>query len=186
MTAKIRQIKKYPNRRLYDTLTSCYITLSDVKTLVLRYDHFRVVDAKTGEDLTRSILLQILLEEESGGVPIFSAELLCIMIRLYGNATQGVLGKYLENHIRGFMEFQHRLQEQSRAVFGENSPLPPDFWARFLGLQRPAMQGMMSAYMEQSQKMLQQMQEQIQDQARHMLLPGMETRSPEAEEGHPR
>ncbi|MDR0674582.1 MAG: polyhydroxyalkanoate synthesis repressor PhaR [Zoogloeaceae bacterium] len=171
MTEEIRQIKKYPNRRLYDTLTSSYITLSDVKELVLHYDHFKVVDAKSGEDLTRSILLQVLLEEESSGVPIFSSELLSLMIRLYGNAMRGVLGKYLENNIRSFIDFQHKLQEQSRAVFGENpSPqMPPDFWAQFINLQQPAMQNMMSAYMEQSQKMLQQMQDQIQNQARHMF-----------------
>ncbi|MDR2365917.1 MAG: polyhydroxyalkanoate synthesis repressor PhaR [Zoogloeaceae bacterium] len=171
MTEKIRQIKKYPNRRLYDTLTSSYITLSDVKELVLHYDHFVVIDAKSGEDLTRSILLQVLLEEESGGVPIFSSELLSLMIRLYGNAMRGVLGKYLENTIRSFIDFQHKLQEQSRAVFGENpSPqMSPDFWAQFVNLQQPVMQSMISAYMEQSQKMFQQMQEQIQSQARHML-----------------
>jgi polyhydroxyalkanoate synthesis repressor PhaR len=171
MTEEVRQIKKYPNRRLYDTLTSSYITLSDVKELVLHYDRFRVVDAKSGEDLTRSILLQILLEEESGGVPIFSSELLGLMIRLYGNTMRGVLGKYLENNIRSFVDFQHKLQEQSRSVFGENAPaqMPPDFWAQFIHLQQPAMQNMMSAYMEQSQKMLQQMQDQIQNQARQML-----------------
>jgi polyhydroxyalkanoate synthesis repressor PhaR len=185
MTAKTRQIKKYPNRRLYDTLTSSYITLSDVKALVLHYDPFQVVDAKTGEDLTRSILLQILLEEESGGMPIFSPELLGIMIRLYGNAMQGMLGKYLESNIRTFFEFQHKLQEQSRTVFGENPQMPPDFWAQFLSLQQPAMQSMMSAYMDQSQKMFQQMQEQIHNQTRHMLS-GMDIRYPKPEDSHSR
>ena len=177
MTAEVRQIKKYPNRRLYDTLTSSYITLSDVKDLVLHYDHFQVVDAKTGEDLTRSIMLQILLEEESCGVPIFSCELLGIMIRLYGNAMQGMLGKYLENNVRSFTEFQHKLQEQSRTVFGENPAMSPDFLAQFMHLQQPALQNMMSAYMDQSQKVLQQMQEQIHSRTRYMLS-GMEQHYP--------
>lgn len=185
MTAEVRQIKKYPNRRLYDTLTSSYITLSDVKDLVLHYDHFQVVDAKTGEDLTRSIMLQILLEEESGGVPIFSCELLGIMIRLYGNAMQGMLGKYLENNIRSFTEFQHKLQEQSRTVFGDNPQMSPDFLAQFLNLQKPAMQSMMSAYIDQSQKMFQQMQEQIHNQTRHMLS-GMDMRYQESEDTYQR
>ena len=71
-TAGVRIIKKYPKRRLYDTQTSTYVTLSDVKGLVLAHDDFKVVDAKTDEDLTRAILLQIILEEEAGGVPLFT------------------------------------------------------------------------------------------------------------------
>ena len=82
--ASPRIIKKYPNRRLYDTETSTYITLAEVKDLVLGYKDFQVQDAKSGEDLTRSILLQIILEEESGGMPMFSSDLLSQMIRSYG------------------------------------------------------------------------------------------------------
>ncbi|MDR0529487.1 MAG: polyhydroxyalkanoate synthesis repressor PhaR [Zoogloeaceae bacterium] len=166
MTEKIRQIKKYPNRRLYDTLTSRYITLSDIKEMVLKYDHFQVVDAKTDEDLTRSVLLQIVLDEESGGVPIFSRELLSIVIRLYGHAVRGVMGKYLESNIHTLLDFQQKFQEQSCAVFGENPQMPPDFLAQFLNFQQPAMQNVMSAYVEQGQKLLQQMREQIQNQTR--------------------
>ena len=76
MAEQSRLIKKYPNRRLYDTRTSSYITLADVKELVLGREEFQVVDAKTGEDLTRSILLQIILEEEAGGAPMFTSDLL--------------------------------------------------------------------------------------------------------------
>src|SRR6202008_2669550 len=72
MSEPTRLIKKYPNRRLYDTKTSVYITLADVKKLVVEGAEFQVVDAKTGEDLTRSILLQIILEEEAAGAPMFS------------------------------------------------------------------------------------------------------------------
>jgi len=169
MVEPIRQIKKYPNRRLYDTLTSSYITLADVKEMVLQFEHFQVLDAKTGEDLTRSILLQILLEEEGCGIPLFSCELLSLIIRLYGNAMQGMLGKYLENNIHGFLEFQHKLQEQSKAVFGDNPQTHSDFLAQFLNFQKPAMQSMMKAYMEQSQKMFQQMQDQIQNQTRSIF-----------------
>ena len=77
MSEPLRLVKKYPNRRLYDTRTSAYITLSDVKDLVLSHEGFKVVDAKTGDDLTRSILLQIIIEEEAAGVPLFTTDLLC-------------------------------------------------------------------------------------------------------------
>ena len=113
MSEEIRLIKKYPNRRLYDTATSSYITLADVKQLVLEQVLFKVVDAKTNEDLTRSILLQIILEEESAGAPMFSSDMLSQIIRFYGNAMQGMMGSYLEKNIQTFIEIQRRLQEQS-------------------------------------------------------------------------
>jgi len=100
MPEQLRLIKKYPNRRLYDTKTSAYITLSDVKDLVLLKENFNVLDAKTGEDITRSILLQIILEEEAAGIPLFTTDLLAQMIRFYGHAMQGMLGKYLETNIK--------------------------------------------------------------------------------------
>ena len=89
MADSIRLIKKYPNRRLYDTQTSAYITLADVKELVLKNEKFQVLDAKSAEDLTRAILLQIILEEESSGTPMFSCDVLTQFIRSYGNAMQG-------------------------------------------------------------------------------------------------
>jgi polyhydroxyalkanoate synthesis repressor PhaR len=105
MSEQSRLIKKYPNRRLYDTKTSAYITLSDVKDLVLAFENFKVVDAKSGEDLSRSILLQIILEEESGGMPLFTTELLAQVIRFYGHAMQGMLGKYLETNMQVLCRF---------------------------------------------------------------------------------
>src|SRR6266404_2180022 len=90
----VRLIKKYPNRRLYDTQTSSYITLTDVKQLVLDNEDFAVIDAKSDEDLTRSILLQIILEEESNGTPMFSSGALSQIIRYYGHAMQGMMGSY--------------------------------------------------------------------------------------------
>lgn len=166
-----RLIKKYPNRRLYDTKTSAYITLTDVKDLVLAFENFKVVDAKSGEDLTRSILLQIILEEEAGGMPLFTTELLAQMIRFYGHAMQGMLGKYLENNIKAFVDVQARMQEQSRTLYGaeNNSQMQNDLWAQFLNFQGPAMHQMMSSYMDQSKKMVQQMQEQLQSQTRNMF-----------------
>ena len=164
-----RLIKKYPNRRLYDTRTSSYITLSDVKELVLENAEFQVVDAKTGEDLTRSILLQIIIEEESEGVPMFTSDLLSQMIRFYGNAMQGMMGKYLEGNIKAFTDVQSKLQDQARAIYGDNNAMSKDLWAQFLNFQGPAMQSMMGAYMEQSKRMFVQMQEQIEQQTHSMM-----------------
>jgi polyhydroxyalkanoate synthesis repressor PhaR len=101
-----RIIKKYPNRRLYDTDTSSYITLTEIKQLVMDSEAFIVLDAKTGEDLTRSILLQIILEEESQGSPMFTAPVLANIIRFYGHTMQGFMGGYLEKNMQALMDMQ--------------------------------------------------------------------------------
>ncbi len=111
-----RLIKKYPNRRLYDTQTSSYITLADVKQLVLGNEEFKVVDAKTEEDLTRSILLQIILEEEASGQPMFSSAALAQIIRYYGHAMQGMMGSYLEKNIQVFIDIQNKMTENSKGL----------------------------------------------------------------------
>jgi polyhydroxyalkanoate synthesis repressor PhaR len=185
MAVQPRLIKKYPNRRLYDTRTSSYITLADVKELVLNHEDFQVVDAKTAEDLTRSILLQIILDEETGGAPMFTSDLLAHMIRFYGNAMQGMMGKYLENNIKAFTEMQAKLQEQTRSIYGENSPAGQDLWAQFLNFQGPALQSMMGAYVEQSRKMVQQMQEQLESQTRNMFTGFQFPKQGAAGEDHP-
>ncbi len=169
MENQLRLIKKYPNRRLYDTKTSSYITLVDVKQMVLKHEEFQVIDAKSGDDLTRQILLQIILEEESGGVPMFTSDLLSQMIRSYGNAMQGMMGSYLERNIRAFQDIQKALQEQSQKMYGDNSRASQELWAQFMNLQGPAMQSLMQAYVEQSQKVFSQFQEQMQSQARNMF-----------------
>ena len=169
MENQLRLIKKYPNRRLYDTKTSSYITLADVKQMVLKQEEFQVVDAKSGDDLTRQILLQIILEEESGGVPMFTSDLLSQMIRSYGNAMQGMMGSYLERNLRAFQDIQKALQDQSQRMYGDNSRASQELWAQFMNLQGPAMQSLMQAYMEQSQKVFAQFQEQMQSQTRNMF-----------------
>ena len=167
--SQLRLIKKYPNRRLYDTKTSSYITLADVKQMVVKQEEFQVIDAKSGDDLTRQILLQIILDEESGGVPMFSSDLLSQMIRSYGSAMQGFMGTYLEKNVEAFQQLQKALQEQSQKIYGDNSRASQDLWAQFMNLQGPAMQSLMRAYMEQSQKMFSQFHEQMQSQARNMF-----------------
>ncbi|MEI7431190.1 MAG: polyhydroxyalkanoate synthesis repressor PhaR [Betaproteobacteria bacterium] len=171
MDEPIRLIKKYPNRRLYDTKTSIYITLCEVKEFVLSGERFKVQDAKTGDDLTRSILLQIIIEEESTGVaPLFTSELLSQLIRFYGHAMQGVLGKYLEENIKSFSDFQKKLQEQSHLLYGEdNGQVQSDMWTQFMNFHGPAMQTMMATYMDQSKKMVHQMQDQLKNQSLSMF-----------------
>jgi polyhydroxyalkanoate synthesis repressor PhaR len=181
-----RLIKKYPNRRLYDTKTSAYITLADVKQLVIKQEEFQVVDAKTNEDLTRSILMQIILEEESAGSPMFSCDVLSQFIRSYGNAMQGVMGGYLERNVQLFSELQKRLQEQSQALYGTNAKASQDLWNQFMSFQGPAMQSLISAYMEQSRNMFTQMQQQLQNQTRTMFggfpFPGFQAPSSQGAE----
>jgi polyhydroxyalkanoate synthesis repressor PhaR len=166
--ATVRLIKKYPNRRLYDTQTSTYITLADVKQLVLENELFKVVDAKSSEDLTRSILLQIILEEESGGMPMFSSTMLAQVIRFYGHAMQGMMGSYLEKNIQGFMEIQERMADQSKGLYGSNQ-FAPEAWSQFMSAQTPMVQNMMNSYVEQSKSLFSQMQDKMQDQTRAMF-----------------
>ena len=160
--ADSRVIKKYPNRRLYDTETSTYITLIEIRELVMKSANFVVRDAKTNEDLTRSILLQIILEEESGGAPMFTEAVLGNIIRFYGNAMQGFMGAYLEKNVQSFMDLQVKMAEQSKG-------LSPEKWAQFMNAQSPMMQGMMGSYVEQSKGVFTQMQEQMQKQSEQML-----------------
>ena len=174
MSEAIRIIKKYPNRRLYDTTTSIYITLADVKKLVLENIDFKVEDAKSKEDLTRSILLQIILEEEGGdGVPMFSSDVLSKIIRFYGNAMQGMMGNYLEKNIQTFIEIQKKLQAQSSALYGGGvggTATPnAEAWSEFLKMQGPAIQGLMGSYLEQSANAFLEMQQQMQKQSRNLF-----------------
>ena len=158
----VRVIKKYPNRRLYDTDTSSYITLAEVKSLVMDSEPFVVRDAKTNEDLTRSILLQIILEEETAGAPIFTEQVLANIIRFYGHAMQDFMGAYLEKNVQIFMDLQNKMAEQTKG-------LTPELWKQIGNLQSPMMQGMMGSYMEQSRSAFAQMQEQMQKNSEQML-----------------
>jgi polyhydroxyalkanoate synthesis repressor PhaR len=158
--ASPRVLKKYPNRRLYDTQSSSYITLADVKRMVLAGEDFEVRDAKSGDDLTRSILLQIILEEETGGVPMFSTQMLSQIIRFYGHAMQGMMGSYLEKNLQTFVELQSRFAEQGKGLVDPKA-FTPEVWAQFMSGQGPVMQGLMGNYLEQSKKLFTQLQEQM-------------------------
>ena len=168
-----RVLKKYPNRRLYDARTSSYITLADVKQMVLSAEDFEVRDAKTGDELTRSILLQIILEEETAGMPMFSTEMLSQIIRFYGHTMQGLMGAYLEKNLQSFIEMQRRFTEQTGGLY-DGKAFSPEAWSQFMTVQNPMMQGFMSSYLDQSKNLLVQMQEQMQEQAKNLfpVVPG--------------
>ena len=155
-----RVIKKYPNRRLYDSASSSYITLADIKQWVIDGVPIQVVDAKNSQDLTRSILLQIILEEEAGGVPLFTTPMLSQMIRFYGHSMQGVVGGMLEKNIQSFIDLQSQYAEQSK-----QGGATPESWAQFMNVQNPMMQQMMGSYVEQSKNLFTQMQEKMKDPA---------------------
>src|SRR4029453_2248223 len=155
--ANPRIIKKYPNRRLYDTETSTYITLAEVKQLGLQYKVFQVQDAKTGGDPTRPFLLQIILEEESGGVPMFSTDMLANIIRYYGHAMQGLMGSYLERSIHAFHEAQKRFQEQAQTIYGELPKAPAENFQQIPNA--------MGGYLEKGAKAVIDMQEELRSQA---------------------
>jgi polyhydroxyalkanoate synthesis repressor PhaR len=115
-----RVIKKYPNRRLYDTVESRYITLADIRRLVTEKIDFLVVDKKSQEDITRPILLQVIAEQEHAGEPLMSQDFLCQVIRSYGGAMQTFVGNYLEQSLKLFVSQQQQLRDQVRDVMGSD------------------------------------------------------------------
>ncbi|MBF0185873.1 MAG: polyhydroxyalkanoate synthesis repressor PhaR [Magnetococcales bacterium] len=136
----MRVIRKYPNRRLYDTERSAYITLEGIRQLVLDKIPFQVVDKQTNEDITRSILLQIISESEGGGVPVFSTEVLQQIIRFYGGALQGMLGDYLARSVALFVEQQNQLHTAINpvSILSEMTQKNIEFWVSLLPVTRPS------------------------------------------------
>ena len=116
---KPRIIKKYPNRRLYDTEISSYITVEDVRQLILDGEEFEVRDAKTGDDLTRQVLLQIIAEHEQAGDPMLTTPMLSQIIRLYGDSMQGFMGNYLERSMQLFVDQQAQFRQQFGGMLGQ-------------------------------------------------------------------
>lgn len=114
-----RIIKKYPNRRLYDTKISSYITIEDVRQLIVDGEEFEVRDAKSGDDLTRQVLLQIISEHEQNGEPVLSTQLLSQIIRFYGDSLQGLMGNYLERSMQIFLEQQQQFRQQMGGMIGQ-------------------------------------------------------------------
>ncbi len=113
-----RVIRKYPNRRLYDTVESRYVTLADVRRLVVERIDFVVLDRKTQQDITRSILLQVIAEQEGAGESLMSRDFLSQVIRTYGSGLQDFVGRYLDESIQQFAREQRELRERFKNVVG--------------------------------------------------------------------
>jgi polyhydroxyalkanoate synthesis repressor PhaR len=119
----LRILRKYTNRRLYDTSRSCYITLEDVRGLVLENVTFQVQDSKTGKDLTRNILLQIISEQEGEDAGMLTNQVLQQLIRFYGDSMSGMMGQYLEQSISVFLSQQDRIRAQMESMMDATNPL---------------------------------------------------------------
>jgi len=144
--AQVRIIKKYPNRRLYDTEISSYITLEEVRQLVIDGEEFEVRDAKTQEDLTRSVLLQIIAEHEERGQPMFTTQLLSQVIRFYGDSLQGFMGSYLERSLQVFLDQQQQFRSQLNTVMGQTPwSMLNDMTERNLDMWKSLQQGFLTA-----------------------------------------
>jgi len=144
--AQLRTIKKYPNRRLYDTEISSYITLEEVRQLVLDNEEFEVRDAKTGDDLTRSVLLQIISEHEERGQPMFTTHLLSQIIRFYGDSLQGFMGSYLEKSLQIFLDQQQQFRSQLNNILGQTPwSMLNDLTERNMDLWKSLQQGFLNA-----------------------------------------
>ena len=119
-----RVIRKYTNRRLYDTTGSRHVTLEDLRHLIVSGEKIKVIDDKSGEDLTRQVLLQIISEQEHLGSPVLSAELLEMIIRFYGRPMQALLSGYLEQAFTAMLRQQETVQsEMAKAMQGPFAPL---------------------------------------------------------------
>jgi polyhydroxyalkanoate synthesis repressor PhaR len=144
--AQLRTIKKYPNRRLYDTQISSYITLEEVRQLVLDNEEFEVRDAKSGDDLTRSVLLQIISEHEERGQPMFTTNLLSQIIRFYGDSLQGFMGSYLEKSLQIFLDQQQQFRSQLNNILGQTPwSMLNDLTERNMDLWKSLQQGFLNA-----------------------------------------
>jgi polyhydroxyalkanoate synthesis repressor PhaR len=117
-----RVIKKYANRRLYDASISRHVTLEDTRDLIVKGERIKVVEDKSGEDITRLILLQVIAEQEQFGKPILSTQLLESIIRFYGGPMQEFMGRYLEKSVETFMHQQEAFQQQFSRMLSATPP----------------------------------------------------------------
>jgi polyhydroxyalkanoate synthesis repressor PhaR len=168
--AETRVIKKYQNRRLYDTATSMYIILSDIKEYIVAGERIKVIDVKTEQDVTRSVLLQIILEEEVNGAPMFSDDFLFQIIRFYGKSFQPSISPFLENGIDLFRKMQKQFYDQINTnPNAENITAGIDMWNNFLSKKNTQIENNIKDYIENSTNTFLKMQENLKEQTEKML-----------------
>jgi polyhydroxyalkanoate synthesis repressor PhaR len=143
-----RLIRKYSNRRLYDTVGSRHVTLDDLRQLIVAGDKIKVIDDKSGDDLTRQVLLQIISEQEQFGSPLLGAEVLEMIIRFYGGPMQALLSRYLEQAFTAMLRQQEAMQsEMAKALQTPFAPLTElarknfEMWEQMQAAARSAMTG---------------------------------------------
>ncbi len=165
-----RIVKKYQNRRLYDTATSTYIILDDIKQIIVDGELVKVIDVKTEKEVTRSVLLQIILEEEVNGVPMFSNDFLFQIIRFYGKAFQPSVSPFLEQGVDLFRKMQKQFYEQIRDVYGKDKlSSGVELWKDFIQQQTPQIESSLKEYVENSTNVFLKMQEQLQSQTENIF-----------------
>jgi len=163
--AEPRILKKYQNRRLYDTATSTYVILDDIKQMIMDGDDIRVVDVKTEADVTRSVLLQIILEEEASSTPILTNEFIVQIIRFYGKAFQPAISPFLEQGMDVLKQTQKRFYAQIKAAYPKDAiPSGIDLWKEFWHERGPQVQQNILDYLNSSASSFLQIQEQVQEQ----------------------
>ena len=167
---EVRVIKKYQNRRLYDTSTSTYVILEDIKQMIMDGDAVRVLDVKTEEDITRGVLLQIILDQEVSSKQIFSNDFLVQIIRLYDKAFQASLSPFLEQGLDLFRKVQKNFYEQIRDVYGkEKLSSGVSLWKEFMQQQGAQMEASIKDHVEYNSNMFLKMQEQFQLQTKNIF-----------------
>lgn len=166
---EIRIIKKYQNRRLYDTATSMYIVLEDIKEYIVAGEIVKVIDVKTEQDVTRSVLLQIILEEEANGMPMFSDDFMFQIIRFYGKAFQPSISPFLENGIDLFRKMQRQFYEQAAVNPSNNVKSGVEMWNEFLAKRSSSVEHNIKEYMDNSADTFIKMQESLKEQTENML-----------------
>lgn len=165
-----RIIKKYQNRRLYDTATSMYIVLDDIKEIIVNGEIVKVIDVKTNEDVTRSVLLQIILEEEVNGIPMFSNDFLFQIIRFYGKAFQSSISPFLEQGVNLFKKMQKQFYEQFRDNYGKSKiSSGVELWQEFLEQRGAQLEENIKEYIESSASTFLKMQERLQQQTENIF-----------------
>ncbi|MBY0379346.1 MAG: polyhydroxyalkanoate synthesis repressor PhaR [Burkholderiales bacterium] len=166
----VRVIKKYQNRRLYDISTSTYVVLEDIKQIIVDGEEIKVIDVKTDQDVTRSVLLQVLLEEELHGLPMFSNDFIYQIIRFYGKAFQSSLSPFLEQGVDLFRKMQKTFYEQIRDMYGKDKlSSGVELWKEFIEKQGPDIEGIVREQMQSSTSAFLKMQEQLQQQTRQLF-----------------
>lgn len=167
---QLRIVKKYQNRRLYDTATSMYIVLEDIKEYIIAGERVKVIDVKTEQDVTRSVLLQIILEEEVNKVPTFSDDFLFQIIRFYGKGFQASVGSFLENGVELFRKMQKQFYGKTRTEFANTDVKSQmEAWNEFISAGTAKMENSIKDYIETGKNTFLKMQENIKTQTENML-----------------